>query len=646
MKPDARFATVAAAALAAVMTLATPALAADASLAAPSPATASAPRDIAVQAIKLDAARLLAMKAGEQIAIDFPVIGRQSVTFEVLTRGLDGRAYWHGRLGQNPRDRVFLKQTASGFVGAVRLAGRQVAFEQRATGALAAADAASVLPVAGRAYSVGAVVSRGEFALQSNLAALSQAQPGSEIALPLPGGEVEVAIVTRAEVDAHGFQQIAGVSRMDGQAYPVHLTISPDAVFGSLITARGDYQILTRAGRTRLLDPRAAGLTPPQGEDHIAAPAQLPFEPATQAILRRGGSGASTPDFSRSTPPIQPSPLPVGTVNTGLNLLVTYSSSFVSAWGSELAARTRLSNLLEVANSAYANSGTGVRFLVVGWREIAAPDDTPQNQLERLRLDQGAFAGTAAQKAQQGAALAVFFAPLNEVTVTTNTCGIAYVPGAYAAGLSAYAQQAPYLMYAALNDGQTGNQYCETLSLAHELGHTLGAVHDKPNAPFMGVFSYSHGKGVPGAFGTVMSYVSPRVALFSSPQLSCTADGQPCGTSTENVVATVLQTKTIAATLGRSGAAPADVSTGLSLTGWMLQAHGTPYTGASRLTASDARVQCQTGRTGFYRCQVPADIPSVTLVPSVAGRAVTPGVATFSVGGRSQPQVQGRFYVN
>lgn len=638
MMPDVRLATVATAALAAVVNLVNPAHAAG----------PSAPRDIALQqAIQLDAARLLAMKAGEQIAIDFPVIGRQTVTFEVLTRGLDGRAYWHGRLGQNPRDRVFLKQTASGFVGAVRLAGRQVAFEQRASGTLAAADAASVLPVAGRAYSVGGTLARGEFALQSNLAALSQAQPGSEIALPLPGGEVEVAIVTRAEVDAHGFQQIAGISRMDGQAYPVHLTISPDAVFGSLITARGDYQILTRAGRTRLLDPRAAGLTPPQGEDHIAAPAQLPFEPATQAILRRsGGSGASTPGGGRSTPAIQPAPLPAGTINTTLNLLVTYSSSFVSAWGSELAARTRLSNLLEVANSAYANSGTGVRFLVVGWRQIAAPDDTPQNQLERLRLDLGAFEGTAAQKAQQGAALAVFFAPLNEVTVTTNTCGIAYVPGAYAAGLTAYWQQAPYLMYAALNDGQTGNQYCETLSLAHELGHNLGAVHDKPNAPFAGVFSYSHGKGVPGVFGTVMSYVSPRVALFSSPQLSCTADGQPCGTSTENVVATVLQTKTFAASLGRSGAAPSDASTGLAVTGWMLQANGTPYTGASRLTASDARVQCQTGRTGFYRCEVPADVPSVTLVPGVAGRTVTPGVATFSVGERSQPQVSGRFYVN
>lgn len=634
-----------------------------------SPAAAASPSELRLQTgLKLDARRLLSMKAGEQIAIDFPVIGRHNVTFEALTRGLDQRAYWHGRLGQNPRDRVFLKQTATGFVGAVRFAGRQVAFEQRDNQPLARADAA-VLAVAGQAYALGAPLGRGEVELRSNLAALAQAQPGSEVALPLPGGITEVAILTHSRVDEHGFQQIAGVSRMDGAAYPVLLTVSPEAVFGSLITPRGDYQILTRAGRTHILDPRAAGVAAPTGDDQMVAPqdvagtdqthqadqAAQPVPLVTQAILRRTGSGASMPSGGGSSlPPTQPVPLPPNTVDTTLNVLVTYSASFAASWGSELAARTRIANLMALANTAHANSGTGVSLRVVGWRQVQVPDDTPQVQLDHLRLDNGGFEGTASQKAQQGAAMTVFFAPLNEVTVATNTCGIAYVPAAFAGGLTAYRQQVPFLAFAALNDGQWNTQYCESLSLAHELGHLLGAVHDKDNAPFTGVFSYSYGKGVAGVFGTVMSYIQPRVAMFSSPQLSCTSDGQRCGTSTENVVATMLQTKAIAASLGLVGAAPVAPETGLSVTGWLLQADGTPYSGAASLQATDARVRCRTGRTGYYSCSVPAGVHTVSLRAAVPGRSVTPGLATFSVPNPSDSPsinttsavpVAGRFYV-
>lgn len=626
------------------------------------PGGSTSPGELRLQTgLKLDARRLMSMKAGEQIAIDFPVIGRHTVTFETITRGLDQRAYWHGRLGQNPRDRVFLKQTATGFVGAVRFAGRQVAFEQRGDQPLARADEA-VLAVAGQAYALGAPLGRGEVELRSNLAALAQAQPGSEVTLPLPGGVTEVAILTHSRVDAHGFQQIAGVSRMDGVAYPVVLTVSPEAVFGSLITPRGDYQILTRGGRTHILDPRAAGLVVPKGDDQMVAPAVAaghdladasaqPVPLVTQAILRRTGSGASMPTGSGgSLPPSQPVPLPPNTVDTTLNVLVTYSTSFAASWGSELAARTRIANLMALANTAHGNSGTGVHLRVVGWRQVQVPDDTPEAQLDRLRLDSGDFEGTATQKAQQGAAMTVFFAPLNEVTATTNTCGIAYVPAAFAGGLNAYRQQVPSLTFAALNDGQWGTQYCESLSLAHELGHLLGAVHDKDNAPFKGVFSYSFGRGIPGVFGTVMSYIQPRVALFSSPQLTCSPDGQPCGTNNENVVATILQTKAIAAALGQANAPLADPETGLSVTGWLLQADGTPFTGTANLQATDARVRCRTGRTGYYSCSVPPGVHSVTLRATVPGHAVTPGVATFLVSKPSSSPtsavpVAGRFYV-
>lgn len=169
--------------------------------------------------MKLDAARLLTMKAGEQVAIDFPVIGRKTVVFETTTRGIDGLAYWHGRLAGSTRDRVFLKQTSAGFIGAVRFADRQVAFQQQGS-ALRAVDASALAAVAGQAYAVGASTEKGVHDISGNFAAIAQAGEGAEIALPLPGGLPEVAVVTRSAIDEHGFQQVTGVSRMDGIAYP------------------------------------------------------------------------------------------------------------------------------------------------------------------------------------------------------------------------------------------------------------------------------------------------------------------------------------------------------------------------------------------------------------------------------------------
>lgn len=617
----------------------------------PSGGTAATPADLRIQApLKLDATRLMAMKPGELVQIDFPGIGRQSVVFESRTRGLDGQAYWHGRLSERASDRVFLKQTAAGFVGAVRFGARQLAWREQASGALNAADPSALAALGGQAYTVGEQLAPGVHELHSNLAAMARLEVGSEIALPLPGGLTEVAIVTRSRVDEHGFHQITGVSRLEGLSYPVQLTISADAVFGSVITPRGDYQIHTRGGRPRILDPRAAGLVPPRGEDHIELPASaLPTAALPRRSVSGGGDGSSPDGSDPSTPPApptQPTPLPAGVVDTTINLLVTYSSSFVTLWETELAARTRLSSLVESANSAYASSGTGVQFRVVGWRQVAVDDDTPQTQLNNLRLDAGAFRGTAAQKTRQGAAMTVFFAPFNATTGATNTCGLAYVPAAYAGGLSVYRAQAPFLMFAALNDGQWNGAYCETLSLAHELGHNLGAVHDKPNASFQGVFDYSHGKGVPGAFGTVMAYVWPRVGLFSSPQLVCTPDRMPCGTTTENVVATVLQTKFTVAWLGRPEAPQADVGASRAVSGWLLQAPGTPYTGGALLAATDARVSCRAGRTGLYTCRVPAGVRSVTLSATAPGRSVTPAVATFSVSDDAgAPSAASSFYV-
>jgi len=607
------------------------------------------------QPMQLDMARLLQARAGESWTVNLPRVGERRLTLETVVTGRNGRKSWHGRLGDATGDRIFLKQTAKGLQGGVRVAGQVFAVAQRGVGVLQAAPVATVAAVSTQAFVLGPAVEPGVRVITPNLVALADAPVGSEWAMPLPDGQTEVVVITASGIDEHGFQQVSAISRMDGIGQSSQWTVGPDAVFATIHTTKGEYQVVTRQGRTEILDPRAAGLSGPKGDDHIQAPAGEGG--ADLAVAAAGsvsaGAGAvtagATATASATSTSAQPVPLKAGTVDTQINLLMAYSPSLVTLWGTETAARTRMVNLVEVANQAYGNSGTGVKFRIVGWRQVKAADATPQVQLDVLRRDAGAFAGTAAQRLASGAAMTVFVSPFNAVTSTTGTCGLAYVPAARAAGITAYRQQAPSLMFSSINDGQHGSYYCESLTLAHELGHNLGAAHDKANSSFAGVLPYSYGKGVSGQFGTVMSYIQPKVALFSSPQLSCTAKKAACGSSTENVVATVLQTKGAVAALGRASAVAVGADGSVQAAGWVLQPNGSPYTaGGVTLTPTAASVACTVGSTGLYNCRVPSGVTSVTLRAAVGtkGRTVTPTSGTFGIDRMANTPVNAtRFYV-
>ncbi|MFT3857599.1 MAG: M12 family metallo-peptidase [Aquabacterium sp.] len=534
---------------------------------------------------------------------------------------------------------------AQGVVGALRLGGRQIVFRQAADQRLqATADEA---PVAGRAYALGERTEPGIYDIQGHFANLTDAREGIEITLPLPDGLSEVAVVTRAGLDEHGFVQVQGVSRMDGHGAPLVLTVGTDGVFGTLISQGREFQIVTRQGKTQLVDPQGAGWAHLRGDDQVELGDAAGADLRAQALLATGAALARAGTTTTTTGTTQPVPLPAGKVDTVITLLMSYSTTFVNLWGTETLARTRLSNIVETANAAYSNSGTGVQFRIVGWAQVKQADATPQVNLPALRAGSGAFSTLPALKKSTGAAISVFFAPFNTVTGASSTCGLAYIPGAGAAGLASFKSQAPGAMYAALNDGHSNGYYCETLSLGHELGHNLGNVHDKANSSFMGVFNYSYGKGVAGSFGTIMSYISPRVALFSSPQLKCGTTQVPCGTSTENVVATMLQTKSIVAALGNASAASVSATGASMVSGWLVNANGTPYTGAATVKASEAGVTCSTGTTGLYVCKVPTGVASVSVAVTAAGKVAAPAVGSFPVQRDANTPVNGtRFYLS
>lgn len=606
------------------------------------------------QPMRLDATRLMSMSAGERITLSLPVLGRRVVVFESLTTGADGLPYWHGHFQGSSRDRIYLKQQEDGFTGAVRLGSREMRLRQQGPqGALQ--EDAQPRPVAGQMHVLGRVLAPGVQEISLNTAAVMEAEVGSELAVPLPGGQTEVIVVTATHLDADGFKQLEGVSRLDGRGHPTVLTVGTHAVFGVVHNARGEYQIVTQKGRTRILDPQQAGWTAPRGSDQMHIEDRLvqdgwrdADEPTVAAQRVESAPLAAAPRASASGTASSAgsglAPLPAGREDTRIRVLMTYSPTLVRLWGSEQAARARIANLVATANAAYLNSGTGVRFEVVGWRQLNQADNTPQTQLEAMRLARGAFSALPALRRDSGAAISVFVAPFNAITSRTGTCGVAYVPGARLGGLAAYRAQAPGQLFTVINDGQHGRGYCEALTLAHEWGHNLGAAHDRAHSSFPGVFAASYGRGVPGQFGTVMSYISPRVALFSSPGLTCAAGGVRCGTAQEDVVSTVLQTKAIAAAQGRQPAAPPPPP--IQVAGWLLNSNGSPYRGAVTLRPSRSDVRCTAGSTGLYVCVAPPGVGSLTITPSISRRAVSPSRGSVVVPVGSAPVVQGpRFYV-
>ena len=392
----------------------------------------------------------------------------------------------------------------------------------------------------------------GAHPIQFDAKSLAKWLPGEFGDLPLPGGRVYRIRADRVEQHSSGNRSWTGKFDVNSKTYVAVLTYGPDGLVGEIRTPDGPIIVIIEDGQVLLIDANEAGWQLPEivESDAMVQP----------GFAKRDPAQAGVPVELKTTP----------TPQTTIDVLLAYTSGMVSRAGSSAAALLRLDQLIATSNQAYVDSEVAITLRLAHAVEVSYTDaDDNSVALSNLTNGSGVFASVKTTlRDRYGADIVVLVRPFNYPAQVG--CGVAWVGGYGNNGAGIGSQSGNG--FAVVSDGNDINGtgfFCQNATFAHELGHNMGAMHDRQTVTQggtasleVGAYSYSYGyvqnaswsaaqgqnvcNSGSGAscFGTIMSYLTKVSELrFSNPGLVNCPSGQACGTAGDNVAQTLNNTR-------------------------------------------------------------------------------------------------------
>jgi len=360
---------------------------------------------------------------------------------------------------------------------------------------------------------------------------MHESKAGDVVSIQTVNGSQYTVVYARTERGFDNGEVWIGYLQGYGTAYPVIISTYRGEISGTINTPQGRHRLKGPGDAAVLTDEVALREEPfiPTEDDGRPIPLDIDLSrvPMRSAVAVAAATGA--------TPRI--------------DIMVLYTPGFATTLGGDNAAISRANQLVATANTVFANSGINATLNLVYAGALNYPDDdvvsvatalddiTGYNGTGATHYDTSVATTVANLRSQYGAdevgLVRVF------KSTTTTVCGLGWI------GQPMQSGSAQYAFFVEDDIRTSGTAACDgagtsagDTGFTHELGHNLGALHDRAteaNSPGTAYPSYNRGY-CNGHAGTVMSYSSttgctPIVPYFSTPALSTACNGFDCGIS-------------------------------------------------------------------------------------------------------------------
>jgi hypothetical protein len=325
------------------------------------------------------------------------------------------------------------------------------------------------------------------------------------------------AVRERARINPTGSVVWAGPLKGVTDGYAT--VVVSDGVMAADITMPGAYYAVRYAGNgTHIIYKVSPGGYPPEHPQGFYENREERAQKAMSEKLPAAGKSARVPAAAPSDP----------ATATQVDLLILWTPKAQSEQGGAAAAAAEAELAVADANNAYTQSDINMQLNLVYRAEtnyvetLPSDSDAYERDLNKLTDPSDGVMDEAHTLRDR------YGADMVSLLISNNAfCGLSWQLRDTSIDFSGYAFSVVNMECAAGN-----------LSLPHELGHNMGALHDRiASAGDSGVFSYSYGyHDVLGAFRTVMAYPNEdscpaatcaRIARFSNPNVMY--DGRPTG---------------------------------------------------------------------------------------------------------------------